>query len=171
MSKVKNLRFLADGMLGKITRWLRMIGYDVEYYNSLDDDDLISISVRENRVLLTRDIDLCRKALSRGASAFYVKGQNEIEKLAEIGEHFDLELKINVENSRCPKCNAKILPVPKSKVKNKVPPATLRVYNEFWECPRCGQIYWQGSHWKRITRTLLEARNKMEALKNREGSL
>jgi len=169
MSRVKKLKFIADSMLGKTTRWLRMMGYDVEYHNNLDDDDLISISVREDRILLTRDIALYRRALSRGASAFYVKGQNEVEKLAEIGEHFNLDLTINVENSRCPKCNSRIFPISKSKVRCRVPPATLRVYNEFWECPSCGQIYWQGSHWKRITRTLLEARNKMEARKNRAG--
>ena len=156
------MKFLADGMLGKLTRWLRMIGCDVKYFNDLDDEELINISIKENRVLLTRDIELFRRAVSKGADAFFVKGRNEIEKLAEISEHFNVKLEINVENSRCPKCNARIRPVSKSNVEGKVPPATFRIYNEFWECPCCGQIYWQGSHWKKINRTLFEARNKMK---------
>jgi len=159
------LKFLADGMLGKLTRWLRMIGCDVKYFNDLDDEELIGISVKEDRVLLTRDIELFRRAILKGASAFFVEGRDEIEKLAEIGEHFNLNLEINVENSRCPKCNAKIHPVSKSEVKERIPSATFRLYNEFWECPSCGQIYWQGSHWRKINRTLLEARRKMKMLK------
>jgi len=160
-----DLKFLADGMLGKLTRWLRIIGCDVKYFNDLDDEELISISVKENRVLLTRDTELFRRAISKGAAAFFVEGRDEIEKLAEIGKHFNVNLEINVENSRCPKCNARIRSVSKSAVENRVPPATFRFYDEFWECPRCGQIYWQGSHWKKINRTLLEARNRMEILK------
>lgn len=159
------MKFLADGMLGKITRWLRMTGYDVKYFNDLDDDELIRISVKEKRVLLTRDIELFRRALSKGADAFLVKGRDEIEKLAEIGKHFDLNLEIDVKKSRCPKCNARIYPVSKSQVEGRVPPATFKFYNDFWECPRCEQIYWQGSHWKRINQTLSEARRKMRSLK------
>jgi len=162
-----SLRFLADGMLGKLTRWLRMIGCDVKYFNDLDDDDLIKISIKEHRVLLTRDIELFRRAASQGADVFFVEGRDEIEKLAEMGEHFNLRLEIDVENSRCPKCNARIQPVSKSEVENRVPPATFRLHNEFWECPRCGQIYWQGSHWEKINRTLLEARRRMKTLRSR----
>ena len=162
------MKFLADGMLGKITRWLRMMGYDVKYYNNLDDDDLIDISIKENRILLTRDIELFRRAASRGADAFFVEGRDEIEKLAEIGKYFNIRLEVNVEISRCPKCNARIRPISKSEAEGRVPPATFRFYNEFWECPRCGQIYWQGSHWRRINRTLFEARERLESLK-RDG--
>ena len=163
------LKFLADGMLGKVTRWLRMIGCDVKYFNDLDDEKLISISIEEDRILLTRDIELFRRAVSKGAVAFFVEGRDEVEKLAEIGEHFNLNLEINVEDSRCPKCNARIRPVSKDEVEKRIPPATFRFYNEFWECPNCGQIYWQGSHWKRISRTLLEARKKMKALRKDEA--
>ena len=164
------LKFLADGMLGKITRWLRMIGCDVKYFNDLADEELINISIEEDRVLLTRDIELFRRAMSKGAAVFFVEGRDEVEKLAEIGKHFNLNLEVNVENSRCPKCNARIRPVSKDEVEKRIPPATLKFYNEFWECPNCGQIYWQGSHWKRINRTLLEARRRMNALR-KDGSI
>lgn len=160
-----SLKFLADGMLGKLTRWLRMIGCDVEYFRDLKDEDLIDISIRENRILLTRDADLFRRALSKGASAFLVEGHGEVEKLATVAKRFNLNLEVNVENSRCPKCNARIRPVSKDKVREKIPPGTFKFYDEFWECPKCGQIYWRGSHWKKINRTLLEASKVMRNLK------
>ena len=156
------MRFLADGMLGKLTRWLRILGCDVKYFNSLEDEELIDISIKEHRVLLTRDIELFKRAVSKGAIAFFVEGRDEIEKLAEISEHFNVRLEIDVENSRCPKCNAKIQPISKNEVKGKVPPATFRFHDEFWKCPQCGQIYWRGSHWRRINRTLFEARKRVE---------
>jgi len=159
------LKFLADGMLGKLTRWLRMIGCDVKYFRNLKDEDLIGISIRENRILLTRDTNLFRRALSKGASAFLVEGRDEVEKLSMVAKRFNLDLEINVKNSRCPKCNARIHPVSKNKIREKIPPGTLKFYDKFWECPKCGQIYWRGSHWKKINRTLLEASKMMENLK------
>jgi len=165
------LKFIADGMLGKLTRWLRMIGCDVKYFNDLDDEELINISIEENRILLTRDVELFRRALLRGAEAFLVMGRNEVEKLAEVGRRFNLNLQVDVENSRCPKCNAKIRPVSKDKIKGKVPPGTFRSYDEFWECPRCGQIYWHGSHWQKITHTLQEARKRMMKITNRSDEI
>ena len=159
------MKFLADGMLGKLTRWLRMIGCDVKYFRNLKDEDLIGISIRENRILLTRDANLFRRALSKGVSAFLVEGCDEVEKLAMVAKRFNLDLEIDVKNSRCPKCNARIHPVSKNKIREKIPPGTFKFYDEFWECSKCGQIYWKGSHWKKINRTLLEASKMMKNLK------
>ena len=69
---VQNLKFVADGMLGKVTRWLRMLGQDVEYHRNLNDDKLILIAAKENRVLLTRDLNLCSRAHKKGVNAFLV---------------------------------------------------------------------------------------------------
>jgi uncharacterized protein with PIN domain len=60
--------------------------------------------------------------------------------------------------SRCPKCNVQVKPIPKEKVADKVEKSTFAYYNEFWECPKCGQIYWQGAHWTRIRKTLETAK-------------
>jgi len=152
------LRFLADGMLGKLTRWLRMLGCDVKYYDNLEDEELIKTAKEENRVLLTRDIQLYRRASMNNIQAYLVKCSTETERLAEVAQQFNIELEIDVNNSRCPKCNAKLETVPKDKIKDKVPQATLCFFNDYWICPDCGQIYWQGSHWQKINRKLLEAK-------------
>jgi len=157
-----NMRFIADGMLGKLTRWLRMLGCDVKYSRVLNDKQLIQIAETEHRTLLTRDLELYRQAVTRGVDAFLVEGASEAERLARLAERFNLRLEIDVTVSRCPKCNGRISPVSKGEVVGRVPETTASSYDEFWECQGCGQIYWRGSHWRRIDRTLKEAQRILE---------
>ncbi|MEM2281727.1 MAG: Mut7-C RNAse domain-containing protein [Candidatus Bathyarchaeia archaeon] len=152
------MRFIADGMLGKLTRWLRMLGHNVKYSNKLDDTMLMAIAKKERRILLTRDLELYQQATAKGIQAFYVDGQTEAEKLAKIARKFGISLDIDMAKSRCPKCNAQVKLIQKEKVAGKVKESTYIHYNEFWECPKCGQIYWQGAHWTRIRKTLETAK-------------
>jgi len=151
------VKFVADGMLGKLSRWLRMMGHDITYYAAFSDDELMAIAKKEDRVLLTRDMELFQRCASKGIDVFYVEGANEAARLAELTERFKFPLAINLEVSRCPKCNTQLHSVPKEAVAGKVENKTFAHYNEFWQCPRCGQIYWQGAHWDKIRATLHEA--------------
>jgi uncharacterized protein with PIN domain len=152
------VKFIVDGMLGKLTRWLRMLGQNVKYSTKFDDAELLAVAENEHRVLLTRDSELYKRALTKGIEAFYVDGHTEAEKLAEIAARFDFSLTIDLNRSRCPRCNARILLTPKEEVAGKVKKNTFSFYNEFWECPSCGHVYWQGAHWKGILATLEEAK-------------
>jgi uncharacterized protein with PIN domain len=152
------LSFLADGMLGKLSRWLRMLGCDVKYQNDLNDDELIKIAVKENRILLTRDVQLFSRAKKNNVQAYLVRSRTETEKLAEVTQQFYIKLEIDAANSRCPKCNAGLEPIPKDEVNGKIPQATSRLHTDFWKCADCGQIYWHGSHWQKINRKLLDAK-------------
>ncbi|NIO38388.1 hypothetical protein GTO27_11910 [Candidatus Bathyarchaeota archaeon] len=157
------MKFIADGMLGKLTRWLRMLGQDVRYSKSLDDEQLIKTAKTENRILLTRDLKLYQQARKRGVNATLVKGKTEAEKLACLAKQFSFKLEIDVTVSRCPKCNSSISPISKEKIVDRIPEATSTYYDEFWECPGCGQVYWRGSHWKKIERTLKDARQILKS--------
>jgi uncharacterized protein with PIN domain len=152
------VKFIADGMLGKLTRWLRMLGQDVKYSNQSEDAELIAMAKKEYRILLTRDLELYQHAAAKGIDAFYVEGRTEAEKLAELAERFDFSLTIDQKRSRCPKCNTQIHATPKETLAGKVEKNTLTYYDEFWKCPKCEKIYWQGAHWKRIRATLEEAK-------------
>ena len=149
-------------MLGKLTRWLRMLGHNVKYANNLDDKILIKIAKTEKRTLLTRDVELYQQTIGQHADAFLVEGKKEAEQLAVLSKRFNLKLELNPDVSRCPKCNAKIKPAKKDEIAAKIPPSTKAFYENFWECPKCGKIYWQGAHWKRITETFREAREILE---------
>jgi uncharacterized protein with PIN domain len=152
------VKFIADGMLGKLARWLRILGQDVKYSNQSDDAELVAIAEKEQRVLLTRDLELYQHAVAKGIDAFYVEGRTEAEKLAKLAERFDFSLTIDLRRSRCPRCNTRIRLTPKETIAEKVEKNTLIHYDEFWKCPKCGQVYWQGAHWKGIQATLEEAK-------------
>jgi len=157
------LKFVTDGMLGKLTRWLRMLGQDVVYTGSMEDKELIQKAKKEHRILLTRDLELYQQAIGRGAEAFLVESKTEAEKLAKLAKRFGFKLEIDVKVSRCPKCNTRIKPISKTDIIKKIPQTTSAFYNEFWECPGCQQIYWHGAHWKKIEKTLIEAKEKLES--------
>jgi uncharacterized protein with PIN domain len=152
------VKFIADGMLGKLTRWLRMLGQDVKYSSQSEDAELIAIAQEEHRILLTRDLELYQRAVAKSIDGFYVEGRTEAEKLAELAGRFDFSLTIDLKRSRCPRCNTKIRLVPKEKLAGKVEKNTFTYYDEFWKCPKCGHIYWQGAHWNGILATLEEAK-------------
>ena len=155
------MKFIADGMLGKLTRWLRMLGQDVTYSNKLADSVLIMTANKERRVLLTKDLKLHKCAIAKGIDAFYVEGRTEAEKLAELAKRFDFPLIIDLKRSRCPRCNGRIRLTPKEKLADIVEKNTFIYYNEFWKCQKCSRIYWQGAHWDGINATLEKA-NKIK---------
>lgn len=159
------MKFIADGMLGKLTRWLRILGHNVKYSNKLDDSQLVTIAKKERRVLLTRDLELYQQATAKGINAFYIDGKTEAEKLAKLAQRFNIKLEVDLALSRCPKCNTRVKPVPKEKVEDKVEKTTYLYYDEFWECPKCRQIYWQGAHWTRIRKTLETAKETLKTSK------
>jgi len=121
---VHGLKFITDGMLGKLTRWLRMLGHDVEYFKSLDDKELIDRTKTENRILLTRDLKLYKRAITHGANAFLVEEDTGAKKLAQLSKRFNFKLEIDMAGSRCPKCNTPIKPISKEEVIGRIPKAT-----------------------------------------------
>lgn len=154
------MKFLVDGMLGKLARWLRLLGYNVEYLNNFQDKQLIEEAKKENSILLTSDIQLYRLANARGIDTYLVEGKTEAEKLARVSKRFEIKLDINSRTSRCTTCNSALKPVSKKQIKGKIPERTLKAYAEFWRCinPKCGKIYWPGRQWQNIIETLEEAR-------------
>jgi uncharacterized protein with PIN domain len=149
-------------MLGKLTRWLRMLGHDVHYYRDSDDKTLLMLAKSEQRVLLTRDLALFQKARTQSVEATFVEETDEIGKLANLASRFAFKLEIDLSISRCPKCNGLINTVSKEDIIQQLPKSTAAYYDKFWKCTECSQIYWQGAHWKKITKTLEEANSMIK---------
>jgi hypothetical protein len=156
------MKFLADGMLGKLTRWLRILGQNVKYSTQFDDEELASLARKEDPVLLTRDFDLYKRSISSGLNVFFIETKDHTEQLAQLSSHFSFPLKLNFALSRCPKCNARLRPIQKEKIADKVEKNTFDHYQEFWRCLNCKQIYWHGAHWGRIRTTLRKADLKLK---------
>jgi len=155
-------------MLGKLSRWLRMLGYETQYQNDQSDKDLLAVAKQDSLILLTSDEELYRTASIRGLETFLIQGRTEPERLANLAKRYNLTLEINPKDSRCPTCGSPITEKPKHEVEGAVPPATFKVYSTFWVCtnPKCAKVYWQGSHWKKIEQTLETAKGILDANPN-----
>lgn len=146
------MRFLIDGMLGSLSRWLRIIGYDSEYRRSTIDEDLIKEAQRTGRILLTKDRNLVIRSKKSGIKTQYVEGSTNEERLRFLIKTLGLD--VNTTNSRCPICNGCLNKIEKEIVIGKVPSMTFKNFNIFWLCKNCGKVYWRGSHWEKISKML-----------------
>ncbi|MEW6618269.1 MAG: Mut7-C RNAse domain-containing protein [bacterium] len=140
------MKFIADDMLGKLAKWLRILGYDTIYYRTQNDYDLIEIAQNEGRILLTRDSQLARNWI---VPTLLIKDEIIDEQLKQVIQRFKIEIGCALF-SRCPKCNTLLIEIDKEAIKDKLPEFVYQTYNEFWSCPTCNRYYWQGSHWMNI---------------------
>ena len=151
--------FLADLMLGSLCRWLRMMGYSCAYPTTKDpkkpvsDDALIRLASKEHRILLTRDEELAARAKSY-SRVLLLESTRLSEQLRTVRKAFGLKPKGSISKSRCPKCDGILLRVSKASIKGAVWPFVYSHHSAFWCCQSCGQIYWKGTHWDKISRRL-----------------
>lgn len=151
--------FIADGMLGKLSRWLRLLGYDVIYSHDAGDDELLGEAKATGRILLTKDLNLYKRARVNGVEAVMLRGKNLEEDLAYLASLKLINLTFNEKLTRCPLCNSKLNATrSKRELEDIIPKNVLERYNFFWICSECGKVYWLGSHWQSINRTLMKAR-------------
>lgn len=133
-------------MLGKLARWLRIMGFDTLYAKSMGDEDVLAKSISERRVLLTRDRALLTKAQKAGAECRLVRSDDIEGALAELAPLISEKPPC----TRCPICNS----VLKETRREMINSAKVPQIEPIWLCPNCGKVYWHGTHWKRIVETL-----------------
>jgi uncharacterized protein with PIN domain len=139
------VKFIADDHLGKLARYLRIIGLDCLYYRVVSDDALMDISEKENRVVLSRDWNLYRFIPSQ--RYFFLKTEDTLLQLKDVCDHFRIDPFCKMFE-RCPVCNELLVPVEKKDVRSRVPPKSYNWKDEFKECGSCKRIYWPGTHYE-----------------------
>lgn len=142
-------KFIADVHLGKLARLLRLLGIDTAYRNDYTTDDLKQIARSENRVLLSRNPAF--KTIPDEIDAFILKSEDPERQLRTIVKYYDLKDDI-APFSRCMMCNGKLESRRKEQVLNKLEPNTVSYFNQFWQCTECERIYWEGSHYGRMSK-------------------
>ena len=144
---LRQMRFVIDSHLGRLAVYLRMLGFDTLYRNDYRDDDLVRISLEERRTLLTSD----RSLLMRGAvtHGYFVRQRHWREQLIDVIYRFDLAGCVS-PLTRCLVCNEPLEVVAKKAIVDRVPPRSRESCNEFWQCPGCRRLYWNGSHHRRM---------------------
>lgn len=148
---LRNPRFVLDTHLGRLAAYLRLLGFDSLYRNDYQDDQLAQISVSETRILLTRDRGLLkRREITHGV---WIHSSNPQEQVQEVIRRFDL-VHACQPFTRCLRCNGLLEVVDKAAVQASLQPGTNREFEEFSRCQTCSQIYWQGSHYRRMQRMI-----------------
>lgn len=142
-------RFVADGHLGRLTAYLRMLGFDTLYRSDYRDEEVARLSSSENRILLTRDCGLLKRNEVR--HGYYVRGTEPAKQLVEVLREFDLAPAI-MPFRRCMHCNALLQATPKESILQRLLPETAKYFEEFYACSGCKKVYWKGSHYRRMKR-------------------
>ncbi len=153
------MKFVADGMLGKLARWLRILGYDTAYDPLADDDTLLNRALAEDRILLTRDRPLAERGPD--GCCFLVASGNLDDQMVQLVRMLGLDLERETF-TRCLVCNEPILQVTPEAVRDSVPPYVFKTQRRFHACPECHRIYWQGTHLNRMRGRLKTIREHAE---------
>ncbi len=150
---LRSIKFILDVHLGKLTRYLRLCGFDSVYENNFEDSTIIYVAQKEKRIILTRDKGILKN--SRVTHGYWLRSDNPEEQLKEVIKRFDLKEEIKLF-SRCTVCNGKLEKVNKNSISEKLLPGTKSYYNEFYQCNQCGKIYWKGSHYYNMLKRIQE---------------
>ncbi len=146
---LREVRFVLDGHLGRLARFLRMLGFDARWRADTADEELARVAAAERRILLTRDAGLLkRRIVSHGC---WVREVDPRRQLAEVVHRLDL-LRAISPFRRCLRCNELLETVRKEEVAGALPPAVRERHDAFRRCPSCGRVYWAGSHHRRMER-------------------
>ena len=156
--RMNQVIFIADCMLRRLARWLRILGYDTVYDNFAADDDLLRVAEAQNRTLLTRDRPLAERAqLNDSTTCVYIHNERLEDQIAQLAVDVDLELN-RPTFTRCLECNDAIVEVGGEDVTSIVPPYVRDTHSQFFQCPVCHRVYWSGSHAERMEARLNEIR-------------
>ncbi len=152
----EDLRFIADANVGKLAKWLRMVGFDTELFNGRDDSDMIAKALREGRVLLTRDTGvMARRVIINGdIKGIFINTDRLTDQIQQVIDTLHLDKKQFKPLTRCLECNETLVPVDKADIKNRVPPYVFKTQKQFVECPICHRVYWKGTHWQAMRRRI-----------------
>jgi uncharacterized protein with PIN domain len=149
------IKFIVDNNVGKLAKWLRIMGYDALLFNEEDDGKMVKVALAQNRVILTKDTQIMRRRLvtSGRLKAILIKDDEPKAQLRQIAETLGLDYQFR-PFSICLECNQSLVERNKNEVRDLVPSHVFKTQNLYMECPSCHRIYWRGTHWQAMSREL-----------------
>lgn len=154
-------RFIVDVMLGKLAKWLRIFGFDSIYSSKMTDNEIIYLSRKENRIVITRDKELFNR-LEPNLRVF-INSDKPLNQFVQLKSLLNLKIDKSLILSRCSLCNSELILVNKELAKDKVPPFIYNRHNIFKYCRTCDKFYWQGSHIDRIFNLISKVEKKLSS--------
>ncbi|MGD9117013.1 MAG: Mut7-C RNAse domain-containing protein [Dehalococcoidia bacterium] len=148
-------KFIVDHNVGKLARWLRLMGYDARFFAAGDDAEMVKIALDEARIILTRDTQIMKRRLvTKGKlKALLVESDRPLEQIRQVIAAFRLDINFK-PFSLCLECNQPLVEREKAELEGLVPPYVYKTQQQFRQCPACGRFYWRGTHWEAMTRRL-----------------
>jgi len=149
------IKFIADNNVGKLARWLRLIGYDTLLFKQKDDGQMIKIALSESRVILTKDTQFMKRRLVTNGKlkTIHIKQDDPKLQVQEVVKTLNLNYHFK-PFSLCLECNRALIARDKEEVKNLVPAQVVETQTQYTECPACHRIYWPGTHWQAMVKKL-----------------
>ncbi|MEM0042062.1 MAG: Mut7-C RNAse domain-containing protein [Candidatus Korarchaeum sp.] len=151
--------FVVDSMSGNLAKWVRILGCSVKYVTPELDDSSV-LNMLEGGILITRDSELLRKAVRLGYEAHEVP-QDLLDAIAVLSSRFGVRLKVDARRTRCPFCDTPLEILSRASIISELPKEVLRGHRRFLTCRNCGKVFWFGSHYWKMLRTLARAKRKL----------
>jgi len=148
------IKFFCDDNLGKLAKWLRTFGYDTRFQLTIEDGELVSVALKENRIILSRDTKLSRFKIKE--KYLLIQSEKPLEQLKQVIDYFELKIDKGLLFSRCLVCNQVLQKVEKEKIKDRVYPYVYQTQKKIVYCSVCDRIYWAGTHVEKMTKKLSE---------------
>jgi len=163
-SPISELKFIVDHNVGKLAKWLRMMGYDSLFFDGSDDSHMVARALAEGRVILTRDTEIMkRRVITSGQlKTVLINSDNPERQKKQLMDNLDLNRQFR-PFTLCLECNQPLLERSREEVKDLVPPYVYKTQRQYMECPACHRIYWRGTHWEAMTRRLKKFTDSTDA--------
>jgi len=141
--------------VGKLAKWLRMMGYDTTLFTGEDDSRMIVNALRQERVILTRDTQIMKRGVvtSGRVKAILIESEEPEQQISQVIESLNLDCQFK-PFTLCLECNQPLRAISKEAIRERVPPYVFQTQDNYMECPVCYRIYWPGTHWQSMTRKL-----------------
>jgi uncharacterized protein with PIN domain len=148
-------KFVVDHNVGKLARWLRLMGYDARFFRGGSDAELVTIALKEGRIIVTRDTRIMqRRLVTKGKlKALLIESDQPLKQIRQLIDSLHLDYRFN-PFSLCLECNQPLVERKKAEVKELVPPYVFKTQDQFRQCPSCQRIYWRGTHWRAMMQRL-----------------
>ncbi len=146
------MKFLADSSLGRLSKWLRILGYDTAYYRGGADRSFLRKAEKEGRAVLTRRKDVLKR--NHSGVVVFVEHDHVEDQIGEILGKLSLVPQPEIFFTICLECNTPLKEVTRDEVRSRIPDYVYQTQQEFRRCPACGRIYWPGTHRDRAMNVL-----------------
>lgn len=149
-----------DVNVGRLAKWLRVLGYDALFPADVEDNELLRIALREERIIVTRDGGLAERHLATSGrlKVVLIRDHDLVGQLSQVVRSLGLDATRRF--SRCIRCNEPLGSLSRESVRDRVPEYVYETQQEYAGCPLCHRIFWRGTHWVNMQRDLALVRGE-----------